>query len=114
MRVRVPRAGLAAGLMCTQVLAQPAPAEPPAPVFKVRGRIVAASSGQALPRARVGVIAEGADADAVLTDDEGRFAAVLRRPSGVTLAITKAGYAAKRVLVPREAVMSGTVGEHKL
>ncbi|MGH9347707.1 MAG: MSCRAMM family protein [Vicinamibacterales bacterium] len=114
MRVRVPRAGLAAGLMCAQVLAQPAPAEPPAPVFEVRGRIVAASSGQTLPRARVGVIAEGADADAVLTDDEGRFAAVLRRPSGVTLAITKAGYAAKRVLVPREEVVSGTVGEHEL
>jgi hypothetical protein len=82
--------------------------------FEFRGRVSATSSGDPLVHARIGVTADTADVDAAFTDDDGRFALVIRKPTDITVAITKAGYAARRVRVSRAEVMSGKGGEHRL
>jgi protocatechuate 3,4-dioxygenase beta subunit len=105
--MRILRVALAAGLIGGNVLAEVRPIE-------LQGRVVADSTHDPLSRARVGVIAEETDVDAVLTDDEGRFVVRIRKPSDVTLVITKAGYAARRAKLTREDVMSGRAGEHRL
>lgn len=84
------------------------------PLITISGRVVAASSGNALARARVQAIAESAIADTVLTTDDGFFTLSLLRASDITLAITKAGYAARELRVSRQEVLSRSVGVQAL
>jgi hypothetical protein len=73
----------------------------------IRGRVVAAEDDRQLPRARVVVMADARQLDAVLADDRGRFDVVSgfsRTGVGtkLVLAITKAGYAIQHVMVTPE------------
>jgi hypothetical protein len=52
--------------------------------------------------------------DVVFSDEGGRFAIALRKVSGVTLAITKAGYAARHVHATRSEVASGVLDDVRL
>jgi hypothetical protein len=95
------------GLLSTVASAQsPRPAATHDSSHLFRGRVVAARGGDPLPRARVAIAAQGAAAHAVLAGDDGRFSIALARPSDLTLTITKAGYAAKRLRVSREDLLS--------
>ena len=101
------RALIVIGLLGTVASAQSIrPATPVVPSRPLRGRVVAARTGDPLPRARIDISAENTPPDAVLTDDRGRFSIALTRQSDVTLIVRKAGYAAQRVRLAREDVNS--------
>jgi hypothetical protein len=93
-------------LMVAMPAAQPASSP-------LSGRIVAAENGRVLPRARIAVLADGRQLDAIFTDDRGRFTFPVvsgslgreSRASGdggsrtkLSLVVTKAGYAIQHVL----------------
>jgi Carboxypeptidase regulatory-like domain len=101
------RALIVIGLLGTVASAQSI--RPSAPVVasrSLRGRVVAARTGDPLARARIDIAAESALPDAVLTDDRGRFSIAVTHPSALTLIVSKAGYAAQRVRLAREDVLS--------
>ena len=113
MRARLLRVVLASSFICAEALGQPL--RQPAPqLFELRGRIVAATTGDPLPRARIAAADAEDLVDVVFSDDGGRFAIVLRSISSVTLAITKAGYAATHVHATRRDVSSGVLADVRL
>src|SRR5688500_10065901 len=86
----------------------PAPAQQPAPsalppALTLRGVVVDAGTGGALPRARVAVMSGGASVAAALSDADGRFSVAVRAGAARSIRIVKAGYASISVPVsPRQ------------
>jgi hypothetical protein len=110
MRVRIAGVVVLAVAIAGPVIAQRTVVPPAKSTYSLRGRILSASSRQPLTRAQVAVVSESTDADAVLTDNEGRFVVTLQSQRAVALRISKAGYAARRLRVPLEKAKAGTIG----
>lgn len=72
------------------------PMPTPAAGQVIRGRVVDAESGAAIPLARVTVSGSGQRTTRMFSDAEGRFAFPLRRGGSVRVRVTRAGYAETR------------------
>src|SRR5688572_12273952 len=94
--------GVLALLLAAAVLAAQNPPVPVAPP-QISGRVLDASNGAPLRRARVIITAAGRAGDPVFTDDDGRFVAA-NAGRTVTVTISKAGYT--RVVVTPPAAQS--------
>ncbi len=95
------RTSLSGSIAClvAMVVVVPAAIAQPAPAV-IRGRIVADGNERPLRRALVAVTGSKVSARPVLTDDEGRFEIQAPDPQAA-FTVTKAGYAATKVTVPR-------------
>jgi hypothetical protein len=110
------RRGAAAFVLLVSALALFGHAQTPA---VIRGRVVAASTGDPLRNARV-VVKTSRDLPPLLTDADGRFAVAAPSEGHCSLSVAKAGYAKTTLTVaanadpvtvemPKGAVISGTV-----
>ena len=89
----------------TAAVAQSAPAAQPERRVTLRGVLVDAGSGGALPRARVTVTAGRTNAGSILTDGDGRFSVDVPAPGPtLTIRIVKAGYASMTLPVSAEQI----------
>src|SRR5687768_8215811 len=84
--------------------AQPPPVTPSGTRLTLRGVVVDAGNGAALPRARVNVTAVRANAGSTLTDGEGRFSVDVAAGTTLTIRIVKAGYASMTLPVSAEQI----------
>jgi protocatechuate 3,4-dioxygenase beta subunit len=72
----------------------------------IHGRVSAANTGEALPRARVTVAADGQTRLPVYTNDDGEFSIAAPSSATFTLSVVKAGYAATQLALRSQAVAS--------
>ncbi|HKE86863.1 MAG TPA: carboxypeptidase regulatory-like domain-containing protein, partial [Vicinamibacterales bacterium] len=75
----------------------------------IRGRVFAADNREALPRARVIVVADGAPGSPAYTDDRGEFTIAVPSATTFTLSIVKAGYAATQMPLQKAAFVATPV-----
>ena len=93
-------------LLVTQVaaFAQQAP-------VTIHGRVSAADTRAALPRARVTVVVDRDPPPPVYTDDRGEFSIAAPSAVAFTLSVAKGGYAAMQIRLQREAFTTAATQE---
>jgi hypothetical protein len=94
----LPIAAIAFALFTAQPPAPPRDRPPPQPIgtARVKGRVVDAQSGTALPRARVRIMGPGGNRPLALTDETGAFEFAELPAGNFSLSVDRAGYLTSR------------------